>query len=90
MMSGNKKILLIIVILALAVGGVFYFLEKYPQITKPLEEEAPKTFGAKIYQMIQSPIEKIPQTNPFKVSINPFEELKINPFKDVYKNPFGE
>jgi len=89
-MTANKKILLIIVILAIMVGGAFYFVEKYPQITKPSEEEAPKTFGEKIYQIVQNPAEKIPQTNPFKVNINPFEGLKINPFKDVYKNPFGE
>ena len=74
-MTVNKKILLIVVILALVVGGAFYFLKKGP----PEKEEA-KTFGEKIYEMVQNPAEKIPQTNPFK-KINPFEGLRINPFE---------
>jgi len=93
MMTVQKKILilLIIVILASVVGGAFYLFRKYPEITiEPLEKEEAKTFGEKIYQMIQNPAEKIPQTNPFKAKINPFEGLKINPFKDIYTNPFGE
>ena len=75
-MAANKKILLIIVVLALVAGGAFYFFKKGPS-----EKEEAKTFGEKIYQMIQNPAEKIPQTNPFKAKINPFEGLKINPFE---------
>lgn len=94
MMTAKKKILLIIVVLALVAGGVFYFFQKYPKITiepeitiepkitiEPLEREVPKTFGGKIYEIIKNPAEKIPQTNPFKAEINPFEGLKINPFE---------
>ena len=82
MMAGNKKILLIVVILALVVGGVFYFLKKGPSIQlELLEKEEAITFGEKIYETIQNPAEKIPQTNPFKTEINPFEGLKINPFE---------
>ena len=80
-MAANKKILLIIVILALVAGGVFYFLKRSPGIQlELLEKEKATTFGEKIHEMVQNPAEKIPQTNPFK-KINPFEGLKINPFE---------
>lgn len=81
-MATNKKILLIIVILSLVVGGVLYFLKKGPDIQlELLEKEKATTFGEKIYEMVRNPTEKIPQTNPFKVKTNPFEGLKINPFE---------
>ncbi len=81
MMTGNKKILLIVVILALVVGGALYFFKRGPSIQlELLEKEKATTFGENIYEMIQNPAEKIPQTNPFK-KINPFEGLKINPFE---------
>ena len=74
MMAANKKILLIVVVLALVVGGVFYSLKRGPDIQfEPPEKEEPTTFGEKIYEMVQNPAEKIPQTNPFKTKINPFE-----------------
>jgi hypothetical protein len=82
MMASNKKILLIIVILALIAGGVFYFLKKSSQpAVGPSGKEEAKTFGEKIYGMVQSPAEKFPQANPFRAEINPFEGLKINPFE---------
>jgi len=82
MMSIKKKILLIIIALALVAGGAFYLFQKYPEITiELLEKEVAKTFGEEIYGKIQNPAEKIPQTNPFKIKINPFEGLKINPFE---------
>jgi len=81
-MTSKGKILLIIVILALVTGGAFYFLKKGPGIQlELLEKEKATTFGEKIYEMVQNPAEKIPQTNPFKTKINPFEGLKINPFE---------
>lgn len=80
-MAANQKILLIIVILALAAAGAFYFFKKGPGIQlELLEKEKATTFGEQIYEMVQNPAEKIPQTNPFKAKINPFEGLKINPF----------
>ncbi|MCK4474129.1 hypothetical protein KAU40_02605 [Candidatus Parcubacteria bacterium] len=82
MMLANKKILLIVVILALVIGGAFYFLKKDSGIQLELmEKEKATTFGENIYEMVQNPAEKIPQTNPFKAKINPFEGLKINPFE---------
>ena len=81
-MAANKKILLIIVVLSLVVWGVLYFPEKGPDIQLELmEKEKSATFGAKIYEMVRNPAEKIPQINPFKTKINPFEGLKINPFE---------
>jgi hypothetical protein len=83
-MANNKKILLIIVVLTLAVGGVLYLLGKGQGSDIQLdllEKEKSATFGAKIYEMVRNPAEKIPQINPFKTKINPFEGLKINPFK---------
>ena len=81
-MAANKKILLIIVILALVAGGVFYFLKRGPGIQlELLEKEKATTLGENIYEMVQNPAEKIPQISPFKAKINPFEGLKINPFE---------
>lgn len=81
MMAGNMKILLIIVILALVVGGAFYFLKKSPGIQLELmEKEKATTLGGKLYEATQNPAEKIPRTNPFEIKINPFEGLK-NPFE---------
>lgn len=80
-MKANKKILLIIIILVLLVGG-FCFLQKYLGISLwPWEKETAETFGEKIYQMVKNPAEEIPQTNPFRAEINPFDDLKINPFE---------
>ena len=77
-----KVIIIFIIIVLLVAVGAFYFFQKYPEITiEPLEKEEAKTFGEKIYEMVQNPAEKIPQTNPFKVKTNPFEGLKINPFE---------
>ncbi|MCK4454252.1 hypothetical protein KAU51_02800 [Candidatus Parcubacteria bacterium] len=77
-----KVIIIFIIIVLLVTGGAFYFFQKYPEITiEPLEKEEAKTFGEKIYEMVRNPAEKIPQTNPFKAKINPFEGLKINPFE---------
>ena len=87
MESDNKKRILIGILalsLALVAGCVFYYLKDYAKqptrILELLEREGPKTFGGKIHQGLQNPGERIPQTNPFKAEINPFEELKINPF----------
>jgi len=82
-MAINKKALLIILIIALLLGAVLYLLKYFgKEITLDfLERESPKTLGEKIYQGLQNPGEKIPQTNPFKAKINVFEELKLNPFE---------
>jgi flagellar basal body-associated protein FliL len=89
--TNSKKILLVIITITIAavliIGG-FFIYKKYYQ--KAPATEQPQTLGGQIYEQIQNPAEKIPETNPFKAKTNPFEEAKTNPFKDVYKNPFGE
>ena len=86
--AGNKKTLLtiaIIVAVALIVGGFFVYKKYYRKAPAP---EQPQTLGGQIYEQIQNPAEKIPETNPYSAKVNPFEEAQTNPFKDVYKNPF--
>lgn len=84
----NKKTLLIIIIViaALIIGGVFIYQKYYQKA--PLPKEEPATLGEQIYEQVQNPIEKLPETNPYEAKTNPFEEAKTNPFKDVYTNPF--
>ena len=85
----NLKIIIVfITAVLLAVTGALYTLQRDVRVTTEpeitiefLEKEDPSTFGEEIYKMVQNPAEKIPQTNPFKTKINPFEGLRINPFK---------
>jgi flagellar basal body-associated protein FliL len=87
----NKKIFIIIaiIILAILVGGYIWW--KYYRVAPSVPKaEEPAGLGGQIYEQVQNPAEKIPETNPFQAKTNPFEEVKTNPFKEVYKNPFGE
>ena len=89
--AGNKKTLLtiaIIVAVALIVGGFFVYKKYYKAPEPTPAKEEPATLGGQIYEQIQNPAEKIPETNPYSAKVNPFEEAQTNPFKDVYKNPF--
>ena len=76
-------------LLTIAVGGgiwFFAFRETSPQQEVPGSRA--KSFGEKVYDQVQNPAANIPDTNPFEVQTNPFEEAQTNPFKDAYKNPF--
>lgn len=92
----NKRLVIEIISVVLAVllailvfyGWKIYYYKTLPKI-EPTQEEAPQTLGEQISEeAITNPAETIPQTNPYEVKTNPFEEVKTNPFKDAYKNPF--
>ena len=90
-MNGKKKIAVILgvaIAAVLIVGGVFVYQKYYRKAPAPKEE--PQTLGGQIYEQVQNPAEKIPETNPYSANTNPFETAKTNPFKNVYNNPFGE
>ena len=93
-LTGNKKTLLIVVAIvvavALIVSGFFVYKKYYPKAPAPTPTEEPTTLGGQIYEQVQNPAEKIPETNPYSAKTNPFEEIETNPFKEIYKNPFGE
>ena len=85
----SKKIYLIIgvVILVLVIAGFFVWWKYYKTVPAPKAEE-PMGLGSQIYEQVQNPAEKIPETNPFEKipDINPAGQT--NPFKDVKTNPF--
>ncbi len=90
----NKRLLLeiisIIIAILMAVGG-YYYWQKYYKVAPAATVESPQTFGEQISnQAITNPAEKIPQTNPYEIKINPFDEIKTNPFQNGYQNPFGQ
>ncbi|MDI6883425.1 MAG: hypothetical protein QMC93_03120 [Patescibacteria group bacterium] len=89
----KKKIIIIsgvIVFAILILAGFYIYQKKTAPFKEEVKKETPSGLGGQIYEKIQNPAEKIPQTNPYKAKTNPFEETKTNPFKDVYRNPFGE
>lgn len=89
-MAYSKNLFIsIVLVLAVAVVAVWYFLRK------PRQEPLPETtaveeqgLGAQIYESAQNPLkDDVPETNPFSADTNPFEQ-DTNPYKDTYKNPF--
>ncbi len=85
-MSKKKKVIIaVITALAALIAGVFVW-QTYNRVS-----QAFKSIGAPSPASFKSPVEDLPQTNPFeRVETNPLEKVKTNPFQDVYKNPFGE
>lgn len=86
----NKKIniiIIVVIIVLLIIGGYFVYKKYWPTPSEPVREET-VSLGGQIYEQVQNPAEKIPETNPYSAKTNPFEEAKINPFENVYKNPF--
>jgi hypothetical protein len=89
-----KKIIEItvpVVIVALFAVGYFVWKKYYrkPDI-EPIKQEESKTLGGQIYDQVENPAQKLPETNPFQANTNPFDEIKTNPYKEVYKNPFAQ
>jgi len=95
----NKKVLIILIVSFVLVTGVLLvmFTREKPQpaeqetskplVLPPIEKE-PVGFGGQVYEQVESPAEKLPETNPFEAQTNPFEEKKTNPFEEGYTNPF--
>lgn len=98
MAENNKKVLYIIIAVAvivvvLAAGYLFrdkIFKKQAPPTGETSAKTETQTLGGEISKQVGDSTEKIPETNPFQATTNPFEEAKTNPYKDVYKNPFGQ
>jgi len=90
----SRKPVVVIIIIVILITGGFYAYKKYlaPKYLVPKEEQKkePIGLGGQIYEQVQNPVEKIPETNPYSAKTNPFEEAKTNPFENIYTNPFGE
>lgn len=87
----NKKITLIIIVaLIIIISAGFYLWQKYYKIQSGTPQTLGDILGGEIFEQMRNPIEKIPQSNPYKAKTNIFEEVKTNPFKDIYKNPFAK
>lgn len=93
----DKKVLIILIVSLVLVTGLalYIFTREKPQpaeqaqplVLPPIQKEQ-AGFGGQVYEQVQSPAEKLPETNPFEAQTNPFEEVKTNPFEEGYKNPF--
>ncbi|MBI2644185.1 MAG: hypothetical protein HYW95_01595 [Candidatus Wildermuthbacteria bacterium] len=90
----KKKIfflLFLVFVILLATAALYYafFIRSKSEKAPAASPQAPaRGLGSEIYQQVQNPGEKIPETNPFDAKTNPFGEAKTNPFKDTYTNPF--
>ena len=87
--SKIKLIALAVLIILLIGAGFWYWYQKRAEVTK---ETSP---AAQLFEKVQNPMEKLPETNPFKVQSNPFSADvnplgNSNPFNAIYKNPFGQ
>ncbi|MFQ5721640.1 MAG: hypothetical protein ACE5GI_04040 [Candidatus Aminicenantales bacterium] len=81
-MAKNTLITFIIVLSVVAVG-VFYFgyQKGYGVGYKKGEEVGWATAQVGAGEAVTNPLEKMPSTNPFAETVNPFKELYKNPFK---------
>ena len=80
----DKKVLIIFIIVVLVVAvGVYYFsYQKGYQAGYGEGVEIGKaSVKVEAGAVVTSPLEKMPETNPFEKVINPFKELYKNPFK---------
>ena len=87
--SKIKLIALAVLIILLVAAGFWYWYQKGAKVPK---ETSPAT---QLFEKVQNPMEKLPETNPFKVQSNPFSAdvnplSNSNPFNEIYKNPFGQ
>lgn len=81
-----KKVLTIIeivAVVALVVGGYWYWKNVYDKAPEKVEESFISEEATQSLESIDQPIKKdaLPQTNLFK-------ETETNPFIDTYRNPF--
>ena len=83
--SKPKSIVLVIIIVAVIIVavGFWYWYQKMAGVT---EETG-------LFEAVENPMKKLPETNPFRVQSNPFSAdvnpvSWLNPFNEAYKNPF--
>ncbi|MDO8560650.1 MAG: hypothetical protein Q7R91_00335 [bacterium] len=84
-----KFIALAILVILLVAAGFWYWYQKRAKVLKETSR------SAQFFGKVQNPMEKLPETNPFKVQSNPFSAdanplSSSNPFNEIYKNPFGQ
>lgn len=80
-------------IIVIIVAGVIIWrvsVKPEPAAVPSTATPEPQTLGGEIYNQVQNPGERLPETNVFEAAKNPFEKANTNPFKDVYKNPFSQ
>lgn len=92
-MKQKTIFIIVIIIVALAVGGWIIFSKKSPTVNQFLDkmggeekDEAIQVessgFGGQIFDKVQqNPAEKLPDVNPFGEEINPYKETYTNPFE---------
>ncbi|MBI2674275.1 MAG: hypothetical protein HYX22_00855 [Candidatus Yanofskybacteria bacterium] len=92
-MSKNLLIIVVAVVVAIIALVLVFFnplkTQRSATVTStPAPENVSKSLGEEISGQIQNPAEKLPESNPFQESANPFEETNTNPFRDTFTNPF--
>lgn len=76
LVENKQKIIIIaaVAVLTIAVGIGFWYWSKSKQ-------EAP-SLGDQLFEKTQNPLKgKLPETNPFKEQVNPFDTIYKNPFR---------
>ncbi len=78
----DKKILIAAVVAIIIAGGAAYFAYSfgYQKGHTAGVETGRAAAQSEAGAAVTNPLEKLPSTNPF--------ENTVNPFKDLYKNPF--
>lgn len=77
----GKTGIIIVLVLILIGGGVYFFItnSKIPNVAK--KTQAP-SLGEQIYTQTKNPLdEKLPETNPFAAETNPAKKAYPNPFE---------
>lgn len=97
MLNDSKKWLWLLLVITLIITAIFFlridqimnwlspsvvvplFVQQTTRVVSPKAE----TFGGQIFEQAQNPVEnQIPETNPFEVKTNPFEDIYVNPFNN--------
>lgn len=73
----DKKILSIIIIVAIIAIAVFAYRQMGDKLSNQINNEEESQFNG----VMENPLENMPETNPFETKVNPMEG---------YKNPFEE
>lgn len=69
---GIPRAIAIVVAIAVAVAAYFYFAGKQSPAEVPVLDSGPDV-STEVSNAVETPAEKIPETNPFKGYKNPFE-----------------
>ena len=61
---------------------------KSEEVKNVQTEGKPEGLGGELYNKVQSPTDKLPDSNPLENQPNPFGKTNINPLNGVQTNPF--